>query len=213
MARTRSPNYEDIQKSILRGAVDCFANDGYARASITDVADRCGISKGALYHYFESKESILFAILQEHVSSMIERAERAAADIVDPIQRLRSIIGAIVAMNAESPHEQVVLLNELVNLSAEDQETIRNLERRLVEFVSDALLKADYQGKIDRRTKKIYTMLLFGMINYTYTWYDAKGEINPVQFADIASDLYFLGFNPLSVRPTPAQEDPTPTGL
>ena len=45
-----------------------------------------------------------------------------------------------------------------------------------------------------KRTKKIYTMILFGIINYTYTWYDPKGGIGPQEFADMAVDLFLHGF-------------------
>ena len=52
------------------------------------------------------------------------------------------------------------------------------------------------RGKIVKRTKKIYTMILFGIINYTYTWYDPKGGIGPQEFADMAVELFLQGFSP-----------------
>ena len=47
-----------------------------------------------------------------------------------------------------------------------------------------------------------YTMMLFGIINYTYTWYDPKGGIGPREFADIAIELFLYGFAP-SAAATP----------
>ena len=75
MARTRSENYDDIQRGILSAACGLFARQGYMRASIAELAEACKLSRGALYHYFDSKEAILFAILDEHVRQMIADVE------------------------------------------------------------------------------------------------------------------------------------------
>src|SRR2546422_3594126 len=63
MARTRSENYDGIHLGILTNAAALFSAQGYMRSSIADLADACKLSRGALYHYFDSKEAILFAIL------------------------------------------------------------------------------------------------------------------------------------------------------
>ncbi len=68
--------------------------------------------------------------------------------------------------------------------------------RQLVDIVTDLLVRLDAEGKIVKRTKKIYTMILFGIINYTYTWYDPKGGIGPQEFADMAVELFLHGFAP-----------------
>jgi hypothetical protein len=67
------------------------------------------------------------------------------------------------------------------------------------------LVRLDTEGKIVKRTKKIYTMILFGIINFTYTWYDPKGGIGPKEFADTAVELFLNGFAPGHVaRSVPA---------
>lgn len=81
-------------------------------------------------------------------------------------------------------------------LNADEQQTIKDLERQLVDIVTDLLLRLDAEGRIVKRTKKIYTMILFGIINFTYTWYDPKGAIGPQEFADTAVELFLNGFAP-----------------
>jgi hypothetical protein len=70
------------------------------------------------------------------------------------------------------------------------------LKRQLVDIVTDLLVRLDAEGKIVKRTKKIYTMILFGIINFTYTWYDPKGAVGPQEFADMAVELFLQGFAP-----------------
>src|SRR5712691_4540100 len=181
MARTRSENYDGIHLGILTQAAALFSAQGYMRSSIADLADACKLSRGALYHYFDSKEAILFAILDAHVREMIQHVEAALAPGGQTLVQFRNVIRAIVEVNAKSPNEQ---------------QAIKNLERQLVDIVTDLLVRLDAEGKIVKRTKKIYTMILFGIINFTYTWYDPKGGVGPKEFADMAVELFLNGFAP-----------------
>lgn len=196
MARTRSENYDGIYLGILTQAAALFSAQGYMRSSIADLADACQLSRGALYHYFDSKEAILFAMLDAHIREMITSVEAAVAEGGPTLAQFKNVIRAIVEVNAKSPHEQRVLIHDLSFLNEDEQQSIKNLERQLVDTVTDLLVRLDTEGKIVKRTKKIYTMILFGIINFTYTWYDAKGSIGPREFADIAVDLFLNGFAP-----------------
>ncbi len=194
MARTRSENYDGIHLGILTNAAALFSAQGYMRSSIADLADACKLSRGALYHYFDSKEAILFAILDAHIREMIQRVEAAVAQGGSSLAQFQSVIRAIVEVNAKSPHEQRVLIHDLSFLNEDEQRAIKDLERQLVDVVTDLLVRLDADRRIVKRTKKIYTMILFGIINYTYTWYDPKGGIGPKEFADTAVDLFLNGF-------------------
>ena len=194
MARTRSENYDDIQAGILTAACDLFAKQGYMRASIAELADACKLSRGALYHYFESKEAILFAILDAHVRQMIADVEAAMARQSTTLDRFRAAIRAIVELNASSSNEQRLILNDLSFLAEAEQQAIKTLERQLVDTISDLLIRLDTKGKIVKRSKKVYTMMLFGMLNFSHTWYDPKGDIEPQEFADMVVDLFLQGF-------------------
>jgi AcrR family transcriptional regulator len=206
MARTRSENYDDIQGGILAAACDLFAKQGYMRASIAELADACKLSRGALYHYFESKEAILFAILDAHVRQMIADVEAAMARQSTTLDRFRAAIRAIVELNARSPNEQRLILNDLSFLAEAEQQAIKTLERQLVDTVSDLLIRLDTEGKIVKRSKKVYTMMLFGMLNFSHTWYDPKGDIEPQEFADMVVELFLQGFTAPAAKAAPARK-------
>src|ERR1700752_957284 len=141
MGRTRSENYDDIARGILTTACGLFARQGYMRASIADLADACKLSRGALYHYFESKEAILFAILDAHIREMIADVEAATAGKATTLEQFRAAIQAIVALNARSSDEQRVILNDLAFLGESEQDAIKALERQLVDMISDLLIR------------------------------------------------------------------------
>ncbi|MFT4277560.1 MAG: TetR/AcrR family transcriptional regulator [Rhodopseudomonas sp.] len=194
MARTRSENYDDIQNGILTVACELFARQSYMRASIAELADACRLSRGALYHYFQSKEAILFAILEAHVRRMIADVEDAIAAETDTLAQFRAVIRAIVELNARSPNEQRLILNDMAFLSEAEQTSIRALERQIVEIVSELLIRLDSQRKIVKRTKTVYTMMLFGILNFSHTWFDPARGLSPTEFADTVVDLFLYGF-------------------
>lgn len=194
MARTRSQNYDAIHLGILTHAAALFSAQGYTRSSIADLADACKLSRGALYHYFDSKEAILFAILDAHIREMIQKVENAISGGGPTFTQFQNVIRAVVEVNAKSPNEQRVLIHDLSFLDDDEQQLLKKLERQLVDVVTDLLVRLDAEGRIVKRTKKIYAMILFGIINYTYTWYDPKGGVGPQEFADTAVDLFLNGF-------------------
>ncbi len=194
MARTRSENYDDIQAGILRNAARLFATRGYERSSIGDLVEACELSRGAIYHYFDSKEAILFAMLDSLVRDLLAHLEQAVAAGGPPLEKFARVIEAFVERNAQSPEEQIVLLNDLGALKTAEQRQIIQTERKIVELVGKVLSSIDVNKKMNRKNARVYTMMLFGMINYTYTWYDAKGSIKPKEFAQIAAGLFLRGF-------------------
>jgi AcrR family transcriptional regulator len=194
MARTRSENYDGIQAGILRNAARLFATRGYERSSIGDLVEACELSRGAIYHYFDSKEAILFAMLDSLVRSLLAHLEQAVAGGGAPLEKFARVIEAFVEHNAQSPEAQIVLLNDLGALKVREQRQIVQTERKIVELVGKVLTAIDATRKMNRKNARVYTMMLFGMINYTYTWYDAKGPIKPKEFAQMAAGLFLRGF-------------------
>ena len=194
MARTRSEHYESIQAGILSKAAELFAAQGYERSSISDLVEACGLSRGALYHYFDSKEAILYSMLHTHVAGMLDRLREVNAKCDAPLERLTKFVDTIVAINAASQCEQAILLNDLGSLNDDEQTEIKGLEQQIVELLSNALVEVDRSGRITRANRKVHTMLLLGMINFTYTWYDPDAAVKPQAFARIATDLFLNGF-------------------
>jgi AcrR family transcriptional regulator len=206
MARTRSENYEDIQLGILANAARLFATQGYERSSIGELADACRLSRGALYHYFESKEAILFAMLETHVRGMLKRLQAALAIAESPLEQLAALIEAAVEYNTGSRHEQIILLNDLQSLGERELKVIKALERQIVDLVSGVLERVDQGRRVSPSIRKVYTMTLLGSINYVHFWYDPRGSVKPKQFARMTTELFLNGFLAVSKRAPQASE-------
>jgi AcrR family transcriptional regulator len=194
MSRTRSERYDDIQAGILAKAARLFATRGYERTSIADLVEACQVSRGALYHYFDSKEAILYGMLDALVRGLLERLQNAVAESGTPRAVLERVIVAFVEYNARSPDEQIILLNDLGALSEPEQEQIKHVEREIVDLVGRVLAAVDDFGRMAKGDAKVYTMMLISIVNYTYAWYDADGAVTPAQYAAMTCDLFLNGF-------------------
>src|ERR1041385_9554542 len=87
--RRRLPR-EVRRDEILAAALAVFSELGFGRATLNDVAEGAGVTKGALYHYFESKEQLFIALLRERLMPHIEAGEEGPAPPTRPPRRLAS---------------------------------------------------------------------------------------------------------------------------
>lgn len=194
MARTRSKDYDTIQAAILDETAKLFADRGYAATSIGDIAQACDSSKSRLYHYFGSKEDILAQMLTEHIDQLLEGCHDTLASHADPIERFRVLVRFFMEIYAVSSSKHVVLLTCIEFLPPETKETVLRKERELVSFVRDIITRVRPDIAADKEKSYVDTMLFFGMINWTYTWYRADGTLSPDALADRAVSIFLDGY-------------------
>ncbi|GHF55172.1 TetR/AcrR family transcriptional regulator [Seohaeicola zhoushanensis] len=194
MARTQSKDYPEIREKILRTAARLFAEKGFSTATIVDLANACGSSRGALYHYFESKEEILGKIVGEHVATMLHELEAIGEQRLEPKEHLRAVVRQIMEINAVNKAEQIVLLNDWNQLDAPLQAEIGASQRKIVAVVRDALARLDTSHRMTPKSATTYAMSLLGSLNYTYAWFDPEGPVTPAEYADHVFDVFLHGF-------------------
>ncbi len=196
MARTQSKLYPEIRENIMRTAARLFAEKSFASATIMDLAEACQSSRGALYHYFESKEEILECILSEHVNTMLSELQKIGEERLEPMAHLRALTRRIMEMNVENKSEQIVLLNDWNQLSSALQTEIASSQRKIVAIVRDALTRVDGARRITPSNGSAYAMMFMGTLNYTYTWFDPKAGLSAERYADLAVDIFLRGLAP-----------------
>lgn len=194
MSRTRSPEYNTIQASILDRTAALFASRGYAATSIGDIASACECSKSRLYHYFESKEDILSTMLSDHVDKLLDQCDSTLESSGDPVDRFYRLIRYFLEVYAVSRDKHVVLLTCLDFLPPDKRREVVAKQRKLIAYVADVLAAIRPDLRSDRRLAHVDTMLFFGMINWTYTWYRLEGPISPDTLAKRAVDLFLSGY-------------------
>src|SRR5690606_17063454 len=132
MARSRAKDHDEKRGAILRQAAIVFARDGYDRASMARLAAECGVSKALLYHYYTSKEALLFDILQSHLAELVDVVEEADDPALDPHQRLERLVVALLEAYRDADDQHQVQLASLSLLPEAEQQELKSLERQLV---------------------------------------------------------------------------------
>ncbi len=194
MTRVRADDYDDKRRSILDQAAALFARKGFEATTMVEVARACNASKSHLYHYFARKEDLLFEIVREHIT--VQAAELTA--LVDqPLpaeERFEQFVGTFVERSADSRNEHLVLMNDIKFLPTAQQKEVRKLENQLVDMMVGLLSEINPELMPPTRPRAPYAMLLFGMIIWTFTWYQKRGAIPPHELAARISQLFIHGF-------------------
>jgi AcrR family transcriptional regulator len=193
LARTQAADYEERRAAIVAHAARLFAERGFLGASIADLADACDSSKSLIYHYYAAKEDILFDVMHSHVRALLDAAEEIAAGTAPPAAKLRALTTAFMRLYIGAAARQRVLLNELQRLPQEQRAIIVGIQRRLIAIVESIIIEIRPDLAVHAPLKRPTAMLYFGMINWTHTWLDPKGQADPVQIAELAAELFLEG--------------------
>lgn len=192
MGRGRAAGYNDQREMILEQAAHLFARRGYPSTSMNQVAEACGLSKATLYHYYKDKYSLLVSIAEGHVSRLQALVVEVEAEALAPEQRLRELIRRIVEEYADAQDAHRVLTEDVKFLDEADRERVLDHERDVVSGFARAV--AEVRGEsLQAELSKPLTMLLFGMINWMFTWMKPEGELDYDAMAPIVADLFMGG--------------------
>lgn len=193
MARPQAADYAAKQQRIRDGAAELFARDGFAATSIADIASACGVAKSLVYHYFESKEDILYDLLSAHMDALLAAAEDALDAGDEPVQQFREFVRAHLRLYAHARAKHVLLLNGLSSLPEQRRAAIVARERRLIDMAAGLLARVAPGIASRPELRMPAAMSFYGLINWTYTWYRADGAMAPEDFADMAADIILRG--------------------
>ncbi len=192
MARARSADYELNRETIVRTAARLFAQRGYPGTSMSDLARECGISKALLYHYVDDKYELLREITEGHVTRLEAIIGEVEALRLPAPARLRELIRRFVHEYAQARHDHGVLTQDVKFLEARDRSRVLKKERAVVAAFAVAIGQA--RPELARAAlAKPLTMLLFGMINWMFTWLKPNGALAHDDMAPIVADLFLGG--------------------
>jgi len=198
MARTRSAGYDDQREAILAQAATLFARQGYTATSMNEVAAACGVSKATLYHYVRDKHELLLCVAETHVARLEALVTEVLALDQAPRERLAELISRFVLVYADAQNQHRVLTEDVRFLDAEARNRVLGTQRRLVARFAEAVqaVRPDLSGT---ELAKPLTMLLFGMINWMFTWLRPEGRLDHAAMSPLVVDLFLGGLTALKL--------------
>lgn len=209
MPRGRAPGYDTQREQILVRAAELFASHGYTATSMNQVAEACGVSKPSLYHYVRDKYQLLFEIADNHISRLKALLAEEAPLALSPEARVRRLIERFLEAYADSQAAHRVLTEDVKFLEPADRKRVLDGEREVVAAFAEAIALARPE-LIDAELDKPLTMLLFGMMNWMFTWMRPQGAYSHALMAPVVADLFFGGLNAVRLDTLAAQAGAVP---
>jgi len=189
----------DSRQEILRTAARLFQQRGYDATSMNDVAAALKLSKGGLYHHFQSKDEILFEIMNHAMEITQERVLAPVRIIADPEDRLRALIRLhIEVVLSPRDREITVMLHENHPLPPALRKRINSRKKEYIHFVESLIAEVQMKAQRARQAKcavspRAAAFALLGMINWIYQWYKPEGELQANNLAPQFTELVFGG--------------------
>lgn len=185
----------DSRQEILRTAARLFQQQGYDATSMNDVAAALKLSKGGLYHHFQSKDEILFDLMDHALDITQERVINPVRDIADPEERLRMLIRRhIEVVLSVGDREITVMLHENHPLPPSLRRRINTRKKDYVHFVENLIAEVQRARQSSETVSpRAATFALLGMINWIYQWYRPEGNLQEEDLARQYTEIFFQG--------------------
>lgn len=192
MPRSKAATFETQRAAIRDAAAQLFADKGYPSASVADLARACGVSKALMYHYYRDKEDLLADVAMSYVDRLASIVDEVAAQPLPPAAQLRRLIEAFMAEYEHSAARHRVLVQDVKYLERAHRARVLARQRKVVDGFATVIAELAPDASA-RGLRKPLAMILFGMINWTFTWLKDRGPLTYSDMAPLVADLFLGG--------------------
>ncbi|MDK9499972.1 TetR/AcrR family transcriptional regulator [Streptomyces katrae] len=186
-----------VPQRLLAVATRLFAERGYDRTSVQEIVEAAGVTKGALYHYFGSKDDLLHEVYARMLRLQQQRLD-AVADSDAPVEeRLRAAAADVVVTTIENLDDAMIFFRSMHQLGPEKYKQVRAERRRYHERFR-ALVEEGMRGGVfaTATPADLVVDYYFGSVHHLSTWYRTDGPLTPHQVADHLADLLLRSLRP-----------------
>ncbi|MDJ1137867.1 TetR/AcrR family transcriptional regulator [Streptomyces iconiensis] len=188
---------EPVPQRLMAAATRLFAEQGYDRTSVQEIVEAAGVTKGALYHYFGSKDDLLHEIYGRLLRLQQERLDLLAGSEAPVEQRLRDVAADVVVTTIDNLDDAMIFFRSMHQLSPEKQKQVRAERRRYHERFRALVEEGQHSGVFsDATPADLVVDYHFGSVHHLSSWYSAGGHLTPQQVAEHLADLLLRALRP-----------------
>ncbi len=177
---------------VLEHASRIFCEKGYEGASMRDLSRASGMSLAGLYHYFESKEELLYLIQKHTFTTIVEKLRERLEGVSAPEERVRTFIHNHLEYSLANKEAMKVLVHEDDTLKNERGAEIAAIKREYYRICLD-LLEDLRRAKDLQFSGRLALLSLFGMVNWIYTWHNPRIDPDAVGMAEQMGNIFLHG--------------------
>jgi len=189
---------------ICRTAAQIFRDRGFDATSVSDVARALGLTKAGLYHYFDSKEALLFEIMSFGLDRVRDEVVLPVRAIRDPEERLRQLIVRHARITTRGQGAVAHLGDEIRALPPPSRKQLEERMRVYFDLVRDTLAELKSAGRLRPVDLTVAAFSVLGMILWLPRWFRQDGRLTQEQVANEIAKMA-LGGLVASARPRRAR--------
>lgn len=189
----RSGGRVSRREELIFAAASLFAEEGFHQTSMERLAEHVGLAKPTLYHYFKSKEEILFEIHLHFIEPLIKSQLRRVELGMDPSQMLLEYIVDHLEALRDKPGLLQLFFEHRRELGSARQVEARENRRRYRLLIEDIIRAGITSGQFREVDVRLTTFALFGMVNWASKWYRLEKQLNPREAGYILWDQFWRG--------------------
>jgi AcrR family transcriptional regulator len=179
--------------TILQAATRLFAANGFERTSVRKIAEEVDLSVPGMFHHIPSKEEMLYEIMIGFMDEGYTRLMEIYTSATGPIEKLEEVCKFYVEYYAGHKDELTILVSEGKSLAPEHQHVFVDKQRVYVEALTRLFSDLANEDLLKSIDPSVLAFIFFGMVHWTYNWYDPRGEIEPETLGRIFSEVFLRG--------------------
>jgi AcrR family transcriptional regulator len=177
---------------IAKAAAKLFNEKGFLETSMEDISAAAKMSKGGIYHYFSSKNEMLYFICTNFMGFLLNDLEQELKKIREDYAKIQYIISRHIEFYTKHIAEAKTTIHEGHLLPSVYFKVIGEQQMQYYRIVSDVLSNY-FGGRVSEDDLKALTFILFGTCNGIYFWYDPKGSMTPKELSRIIISVLCKG--------------------
>ncbi len=178
---------------IYTKAAEIFHAQGFDATSMSNIAAAVDLTKAGLYYYIESKEDLLYAIMNYAMEGLETMVIAPSSELADPVDRLKSIIVCHGRLLTEGNKAITILTDEIEGLKPKHRRQILDRKRVYMDFVRNTLEAIRTAGKLREINSTVATFSLFGMLLWLPRWFRPEGELTNEQIIQEMTNIAIGG--------------------
>ncbi|WP_433516253.1 TetR/AcrR family transcriptional regulator [Nonomuraea sp. CA-143628] len=191
---------EPVRRRLLSEATRLFAERGFEGASVQEIVVAAGVTKGAMYHYFDSKDDLLHEIYARVLRMQMERLTHIADGPGTVAERLHAAAADVIETTTANLDDSKIFFRSMHLLAPETRKTVRAERRRYHERFRDLVIEGQREGLFSERVPaELVVDYFFGSVHHLGSWFHTDGPLTGAQVGKHFADLLLtsLGAEPV----------------
>ena len=180
------PGAENPRRAQIIGiAADLFDRHGYHETSMQAIAERTGIRKASLYHYFRSKDELLVELHETLMTVVIgSHLDRRTAERLGPRDELRAMMRDVIGLMDSHPGYLRIFFESYRELPPGARTSVAAQRSRYRQLVADVITAGNELGEFRDVDPDLTSLAVLSLMNWTYQWFSRSGPLSTDEVAD-----------------------------